>query len=313
MVRTEAEFLWRYGHFRNPAEEFEASWNVTQDDLGRLSLYDEEFKLAVRSFQQLDVNCDVECLRHHHRSLNPDGLIGSATRDVMLYPRCGTPDHGDSTQRRAGRLVGAGNWARCHDVGNFHSASVEITNAHPTHVAENWEQIRENVIRAYADVGLLFHFDGREPVNIQFSYVGQSDGWIGLAIVSNDSTCRSRAIWCRYLSRYTGGATNTDIITQWTSLIKHELGHNCGMGHTRGGVMNPSVIRGLPVLFGRSDPARQLLINRFGGEPVPRDDPPDPDPPEERKLVIAWRYPDNRFEVITEVDADVIGKFPPGP
>jgi hypothetical protein len=63
------------------------------------------------------------------------------------------------------------------------------------------------------------------------------------------------------------------------TLIKHELGHNSGLGHSRGGVMNPSIINGLPVSW-KNDPSESQLRKWYGGEPVPGGNPLPPDTPQ---------------------------------
>ena len=48
----------------------------------------------------------------------------------------------------------------------------------------------------------------------------------------------------------------------------HELGHNAGLQHTRGGVMSPSIVHGLPSSW-KGDPSRSVLARYYGGEPIP--------------------------------------------
>ena len=101
-------------------------------------------------------------------------------------------------------------------------------------------------------------------------------GWIGLAIVPNRPGCKS-AIWAKFDTQY----RPRDLINQWARLIAHELGHNMGMSHTRGGIMNPSIVSGpFTKRAWRGDPAERLLTRFFGGEPIELDEPdPEPDPP----------------------------------
>jgi hypothetical protein len=117
-------------------------------------------------------------------------------------------------------------------------------------------------------------------INSEMSFVSSSSGWIGLAIVGQGETCGSK-IWCKFLSTYRGGQDTASIVAQWTTLVKHELGHNCGRGHTSGGVMNPSIINGLPTDWVANDPSTNWLKGQFGGVPVPipGTPPPPPKPP----------------------------------
>lgn len=249
-------------------------------------------KEALRSHQSLDANYEAFAEALHHRAINPDGECGPATQLVLDLPRCGHPDY--SAADDIAEAVGSGNWKRCHGVGEYHSASIRVTNSPPSFLAPLFDEVKKRTVDAYAEVGLLLHFDGRNPRNIDFSFVGSSTGWIGLAIVSNNSTCSSSPIWCRYLSTYRGGSTNEAITTQWTTLVKHELGHNTGMGHTNGGVMNPSLINNLPTSW-RGDVAWNQLAQRFGGQPVPRE------PEGDRELWLGYKNPDGSFDPVTRV------------
>lgn len=298
-------FLYATGHL-------EAPFGVEQGDLdyaevGKLTLKDDIVKEAVRSHQALDANYDVMAMAVHHRECIPDGDVGPATQLVLDLPRCGEKDY--RTKRHiqeemaVGEAVGSGNWARCHDVGDFHSASIKLANSPPSFLAPHFDEVKRRVVQAYAEVGLLWHFDGRSPVNIDFSFVNNSAGWIGLAIVGTNQGCNSR-IWCRYLATYRGGSTDESIITQWTTLIKHELGHNCGTSHTRGGVMNPSIVNGLPTSW-KGDPLHSWLVNRFGGVPIPTT------PDGGREMVLAWKNSNGTFDVISKVPISGGGNYWP--
>ena len=88
---------------------------------------------------------------------------------------------------------------------------------------------------------------------------------IGLAIVGRGQSCRT-SIW----AKFDPGYQPANVVREWTSLVKHELGHNMGLSHSQGGVMNPSIIAGLPVSW-RGDPSEPILSRWFGGKPVPTD------------------------------------------
>jgi hypothetical protein len=55
----------------------------------------------------------------------------------------------------------------------------------------------------------------------------------------------------------------------------HELGHNAGLDHSRGGVMNPSIVSGLAPSWA-GDPSEPILNRYYGGEPI--EQPPVPGP-----------------------------------
>lgn len=267
------QFLYNYGHLKYP-------FGVEQDipsDINKLKMSDKEVREAMRSHQSMDVNYEYFVQAYHNRSLVADGDAGPATSAVMALPRCGHPDYAEAA-------IGGGNWPGCHNIGNFHAASIKIMNKPPNFL--DFPEVQQRVQEAYAELGLMLYFDGREPHNIELSFVNSSSGWIGLAEVVNGMSCSDNPIFCRFLSSYTGG----DSTVQWTTLVKHELGHNCGLNHSRGGVMNPSIINGLPISW-KEDVSYPSLEARFGGKPILTS----------RKMVLAWKYPDGSFEEIADI------------
>lgn len=290
-------FLREFGHLRYPEgkEQDDALGQDAKNDAtcNKLTLQDEVVKNALRSFQKLDANCETFALGLHGRDINPDGDLGPATKAVMGLDRCGHVDYGDPDELAALPAVGSGNWKRCHGVGEFHSASITVHGTPGNHLLPVWPQVQSRIVEAFAETGLLFHFDGRSPINIDWRFVDTAAGWIGLAQLVNNATCNTR-IWCQYQRRYTGGNTQNAVITQWTTLGKHELIHNCGIGHTNGGVMNPSIINGLPISL-RGDVVWPQMAARFGGVPVPIN------PDVTREMVLAWKYPSGQYVDITKI------------
>lgn len=286
------QMVFESGGFWDPANP--ECHNVKQSDLPSLKPSDEVVKLAFRSRSRMQAAEYAEAaLAHHGRVPNFDGELGPAMTAMLKTPRCYVPDHAPpkgvefhfddpALQQVCERMrddpqqaIGSGNWKRCHGVGDFHSAAVRIDRRGiGSHLQPVFKEVLTNVRRAYAKIGLLFRFieNGQDLVtgesfsgnyNIEFSFVQRSNGWIGLAIVGQNQSCGSN-IWCRYLASY----RPSNVINEWTTLIKHELGHNCGRGHTPGGVMNPSIVRGLPLDWVPSDPSYNWLRGQFGGVPV---------------------------------------------
>ena len=268
--------LWDFGHFANPGKP--NAWNIEEDDLPALKFSDPEVKDAVASYQDfLGDQFDAFAFDHHARVGIVDGEVGPATQDLLKMERCAVPDY----LREPLPAVGTGGWARCHGVGNFHRATVYINHGQmPGFLKPVWPKVWANTVASYRELGLDFvETQDASQHNTSLSFVGSSSGWIGLAIVGRNQSCGSK-IWARFLATYRGGSSEASITTQWTSLIKHELGHNTGLGHSRGGVMNPSIVNGLPVSW-KGDPSETLLRRWFGGEPIPggNPDPPEPPPP----------------------------------
>jgi hypothetical protein len=275
--REAIQRLWDYGHFANPAKP--NTHGVQSADLDKLSLSDPVVKHAVQSYQDFNaLDGDRISLGHHARPMVHDGEVGPATLELLSAARCAVPDY----SRNPLPAVGTGGWARCHGIGNYHAATVYIDKSTmPGFLAPVWDQVWSNVVKAYEEIGLRFiATDDSRTHNTSLTWVRPNGGWIGLAIVGRGQSCGSK-IWSRYDQNYRGGSSAAGVTQQWTSLVKHELGHNCGLEHSRGGVMNPSIVNGLPVSWD-GDPSESLLRRWFGGEPVPGSDPepgPGPVPP----------------------------------
>tara|TARA_R110000868_G_scaffold405071_1_gene683993 strand:- start:957 stop:1985 length:1029 start_codon:yes stop_codon:yes gene_type:complete len=298
---------WDLGHFWSFENE------VTQDKLHLLTPDDPVVVQAMISMARSNATVYTKAvLDNHGRGPQFDGEIGPAMIALMATHRCKVPDFAppigvsfafedpdlqavvERMQSDSMCAFGSGNWRGCHNVGEFHSASIGVNSAGlPSFLSPVFLTVLKNVQRAYAGVGLLFRFiqSGKDmltgtsfsgQINSEMSFVSSSSGWIGLAIVGQGETCGGK-IWCKFLSTYKGGSDTASIVTQWTTLIKHELGHNCGRGHTNGGVMNPSIVNNLPTDWVANDPSTSWLKGQFGGVPVPisggGDDPKPPTGP----------------------------------
>ena len=304
------QMAWETGHFWSPLCLNGA--NVGQDDLKHLSPADPVVRDAIRSMCAIqgEVYKSAGRVIYSREPVN-DGWIGPAVRALAEVPRCRVPDYPPPPgvkfsfndpflqevvlrmQNTASlKQIGAGNWKGCHGIGNFHAAIVSVDDSRlPAFLRPLWIQVLRNVQLSYAQVGLLWIFakDGTDiltgkqtdgHVQTNMSFVSSSDGWIGLAILGQNETCSTSPIWCRFLATYRGGNSDAAIVNQWTTLVKHELGHNCGRNHTSGGVMNPSIVNGLPVEWVPGDPSTGWLKQQFGGVLVPGSgDPPPPPPP----------------------------------
>lgn len=305
------EVAWKTGHFWNPDNP--EGQNLSQSDLPLLRPDDSVVVKAMISLSKMEaVRYSQFTLQHHNRLPDFDGVIGPAMEALITDPtgRCPIPDYvppaGTSflftdpdLQKVVERMqrdaalpaFGSGNWKGCHEVGNFHCAAISVdATGLPSFLKPVYLKVLQNVQTAYANVGLLFRFINKNGIDIltgaafsgtinsDMSFVNNSSGWIGLAIIGQGETCGSK-IWCKFLNTYQGGTSEAAITTQWTTLIKHELGHNCGRNHTSGGVMNPSIVNNLPVEWSDNDPSTSWLRGQFGGVPVPIiGQPPGPNP-----------------------------------
>lgn len=304
---------WETGHFWSPDNV--DGRNIRQQDLKFLTPEDPVVVAAMISMSRMDAGRYAKhVLDQHGRTPHFDGVLGPAMVAMVIEEncRCPIPDYvpppGTSflyydpdLQAVVERMqlqatqpaFGTGNWKGCHQVGSYHCATVGVnTSGLPGFLKPLFNQVLKNVQLAYAGIGLLFRFisAGKDMltgesldlnINTEMSFVGSSDGWIGLAIVGTGETCGGK-IWCKFLNTYRGGQDNSAIVTQWTTLLKHELGHNCGRGHTTGGVMNPSIVNNLPTEWAQGDPSTSWLKGQFGGVPVPipgGGPTPNPEPP----------------------------------
>lgn len=288
------ERLWRYGAFANPAYPDANNLggpSVKEDptkakppkELAGRTFNDPVVKQALQSYQQsMAIAGDRLAFEHHGRRMIHDGEIGPATRELITIDRCAVPDFAMDAEP----AQGSGNWKGCHGVGNFHAVKVLVKRQNmPQATAQQWEEIKRRSTRAYAAVGLLVLWteNASDDWNTELTFVTSSSGWIGLAIVGQGRNCSPQSrIWLRLLASFMSRASLADN----TSLTIHELGHNVGLGHSSGGVMNPSIVRNLDNDW-LGDPSESILRRLYGGEPVPIPDdggpkpPPDgPDPPD---------------------------------
>ena len=268
--------LWRLGHFSNPL----MPTHIEESDLDSLTLTDDDVQNAIHSYQNFMAgDFDRLANQHHGRYGIADGLVGPATKDLFSVKRCGYPDYGPDVEA----ATGSGSWpAGCHpDWPDNHSFTVSINNNPPSYlgsigdpnspIEQAWELCR----LSYADMGCVYiREDGNANANTQVTFV-RGRGWIGLAIVPSGPRCGD-TIWAKFDNRYQPSA----LIDQWARLLAHEFGHNMGMSHSRGGVMNPSIASGTfdPDEW-RGDPSEPKLTRYFGGEPIDLN-PDGPEPPE---------------------------------
>lgn len=282
-------WLWQFGHFRNPI--FASTAEVTEADLSKLTLSHPHVRSAVASIQALDANLGPMVFRHHGRELQIDGDIGPATRDLFDLPRCGEADYGSDNA-----ATGIGSWPvpGCDPLRKNrqreHSIRVNVrTRGMPYSLAYFWRFIK--IAReCAAEMGLAARYilDSPDPsrdceINVEFER--QAGSVIGWNEFPTPGTC-AQTIQGRIDPGWTPGEPVYD-----ATLWEHEqLGHGLGLRHTRGGIMNPSILR-FSRLTWKGDPHERTMRDYFGGVPVPLDDVnpptpgPDPEPDPEPKPI----------------------------
>lgn len=295
--------LWKLGHFRNP----EMPTDVIEDELDSLPLTSDAVKLAIRSYQDfmredLDRLSEIE----YGRLGVVDGEIGAVTSQLFAVPRCECADYPDDVAPAVGR----GSWpSGCwEEYPNNHAFAVHLDLSRmPSFLNDVFDECIERCFAAYRDIGIAFFKTpdkNRSNTHVTFQ---PGRGWIGLAIVGQGQTCRTAPIWAKFDTRY----RPSRLVDQWSRLLCHEFGHNMGLSHSRGGIMNPSISSGqFTKTAWRGDPSERILTRWFGGDPVPSRNPPaDPDPdepdppnPPSGKLVF-------RGSVEAFVDGESVGDF----
>jgi hypothetical protein len=199
---------------------------------------------------------------------------------LFSIERCGCPDFmADNT--------GSGSWrVGCHpDWPRNHSVVYRVNKSRmPSYLNATFEASWDLMVQAYGDVGLVvLRNDTGNSYNSLVTFE-PGRGWIGLAIVGRNHTCSTR-MWAKYDTSYGRSFTRDRLINQWAFLLTHEHGHNCGFSHTRGGIMNPTLINGTfhPDQWRRNDPALPTLRRWYGGVPVESNAPiwtiPSPEQP----------------------------------
>ena len=201
--------------------------------------------------------------------------VGGNLGKLFETPRCGCPDpqgpiDSDGVPESSLELLGSGSWPHdCHTPG-IHEVRIKIDYSRmPSFLEPIIGEILDLVKSAYLTMGMTLSFVESGPVNIDFSFERLRGSTIGLARVPNNPGCSSR-IWCKYDPGY----QPSDLINQWARLIAHELGHNMGLHHTRGGVMNSSILSGV---FDANewvgDPSERFFKAWFGGHEQPQPPP----------------------------------------
>jgi hypothetical protein len=215
---------------------------------------------AIASYQEFhSQNLDPLAIKHHSRPLCCDGILGPATEELMAQPRCGCPDHGPDVAA----ATGSGSWQGCHGIGDFHCAKAYVDKRQmPSFLNDTIEEIWANTVAAYDAIGLRWmRTEDKAEANTVITWETGRTSWIGLAIVGQGQSCQS-TIWAKFSARYNPDKT----VRMWSGLLCHELGHNAGLGHTRGGIMNPYILD-LPASW-QDDPSRPVLERKYGGEPI---------------------------------------------
>lgn len=274
--------LYDTGHFWNPAKP--ESNNVSPADLDTLTLDDKEAKQAVESFQEMDENVSILALLYHSRRLEPDGEMGPATESVLQFNRCPMPDHPPppnatfhyddpglqaavETMQEFAKMAaatGSGSWPRqgCDPQHQgLHSIRVLINPAEATTAVRAYLSDALAACHiAYADIGLHVRYVTSGACEIQKRIMNIPGSVIGYNYFPTPNSCRQ--ITGQLDRSYNPG------VRYFAALELHETGHGVGLEHTKGGIMNPSILNPPWPLTWRNTPSFNRLKQYFGGEPI---------------------------------------------
>lgn len=279
--------------------------NIKPGDLKKLKPFDSAMRDAFSGLAKMMVRTYAPSFAKHYGTVPDldDVKIDAALLETMETPRCEVPDYApppgasflfddplvqqvaEEMQRVVAKAIGRnGNWPRCHGAGDFHSSIIQIDETHrPAWMTDAiLIPVLRNTEQAYWAIGshVIFvnknmkgYVDGKDyyghHVDVKSSWVPSSTSWIGLAILTLGLGC-SDEIWQRYLNTYKGGSPPEIIIRQNTKLFIHETGHNHGLPHTNGFIMNPSILNDEQITWTPADPSTAKLKMEYGGFPDPK-------------------------------------------
>jgi len=294
-----ARWLYEYGHFEGTG--------VRSRDLPKLSGSEEEIRRAVRSIQTLDANLSQLIELHHGpgRAYVPDGEIGPATRELLSLPRCANKDvYDESTKlalaawREEQAQTGSGSWPvpGCDeadpDRDEVHSIRIALDIRRMALSRDYLDLAIAAAQRAAWEVGLRprYLINGvPEEAEIAVRFESLRGSTIGWNEFPTPGTC-GQTIQGRLDTGYQPGGERGYM--WFANLLVHEqFGHGAGLPHTRGGVMNPSILLVDPVSYRPRDPSLQRMTRYFGGAdvtPTTDPDPESPTTPDPEKPVLPW-------------------------
>lgn len=310
---------YRRGRAWGNDPEFANLRNLDEASVRKMTGAEADAKLLIRSLQLSDANYDVLVLEHHRRAPQFDGEVGPATLGLLNIPRCPLPDfppplgarfHYDdpdlqsaveSMQRAAAEPPIKGPyWRGCDPQRpDVHSLviGIDARNAPP-----NWRMHQEKILEhrraCAAEIGVAVRFvvnppsmDGLQQWQV---FRGLPGSTIGLNYFPSSGSC----------GRIPSGSLDTGYDpSDWrlhANLGTHESeGHGFGFNHTRGGIMNPSIVLVWPLSW-RNDPGWSQVTDYYPGKPldsIPQPPPPQPPGPPSNPVLATFALAGVSYEI----------------
>ncbi len=278
---------------------------LTLDEVLALDVNHKLARQAWDSWRAADANYDTLLMAAHPQrrfAAYHDDTFGPATEALVSLPRCPLPDSVppegvDFTGLHAWEqkllqsyrefATGSGGWPVGCDPErtDVHSIRVNVnTSRRPATITEYFDKAVEAAIACAAEIGIAGRIilDGdAQKAEIEVKWENIPGGVIGYQYFPQPNTCRQTT------SGRLDTAYQPSSWKMFATLFVHEhFGHGIGFQHTRGGIMNPSILS-VPLSY-VNDPAYSQAQRMYGGQPIPVDptEPEDPTtPPTERPIV----------------------------
>lgn len=279
-----------------PESSFDNLKNLDQDRIRKMNGTESDARLLVRASKLADVNFDLLHLDEHKRLPDYDEDLGIATERLLGLPRCPIPDfpppphasfdYGipdlnaavESYRDFANYVGGSGSWPKgCDpDWPNVHSV---VTFFDDRNASSSQKGVLTEALKytedCEAEIGQhLRHVRPPDTYAKPHHHVtfGPIPGSvIGYNYFPRPDTC-NQTVQGKIDSTFGASAITL------ANLLTHEYkGHGDGLEHTRGGIMNPSIITINPLSW-LGDPSQARKFRFFGGVPIPVGPTPSPGP-----------------------------------
>lgn len=246
-------------------------------------------KDLITALQESDANILPLALHFNEDQNLTDGDLNESTLALVNLRRCPLPDfpppphasfHYDDPElqmavqtMQESALQGEGGWPSCDpDQPDFHSLRVGLDT---TRAPANWRAHRDEIlaecVHCAGEMGVAVKYILDEPdadVEEKVQFESIPGNVIGYNYFPNPNTCNQVIT-----GRLDIGYDPSD----WrlhANLDTHEhLGHGLGLQHTRGGIMNPSILLIWPLSW-INDPSEAAMRRMYGGVPVTPGIPP---------------------------------------